>query len=128
MILKTGVIKDDRYLDHKTGHAHPEHPNRLKAVYRMLDAEFADVLIPIQPESAPLEYLELVHTPVYIEKVLKTADHSFTSLAPDTPASAKTYLAAWLAAGGCLTGLDAAVPRISGIKRHPWLQTWLKKL
>jgi len=107
MELKVGVIRDERYLEHKTGHIHPEHPNRLKAVYQMLERDFAHGLIEIEPEPATLEQLELVHSPPYIEKVLKTADYKSTSLAPDTPASAKTYLAAWLAAGGCLKGLEA---------------------
>jgi len=54
-----------------------------------------------------LEQLELVHSAAYIKMVLKTAEHPFTSLAPDTPASRKSYLAAWLAAGGCISGLNA---------------------
>ena len=102
-----GIVRDERFLGHKTGHTHPEHPNRLRTIYRMLDADFAEGLIRIEPEPVPLEYLELVHTPPYIEKVLKTADQGFTSLAPDTPASSMTYLAVWLAVGGCLKALDA---------------------
>ena len=105
--LKVGIVRDERYLEHKTGHIHPEHPNRLKAVYRMLDTDFPNGLIKIGPEPATLEHLELVHTPAHIEKVLKTAEHQVTSLAPDTPVSAKTYLAAWLAVGGCIKGLEA---------------------
>lgn len=109
MGFKIGIVRDERYLEHKTGHIHPDQPKRLRAIYRMLDTDFASGLINIEPELASLEYLELVHTPVYIEKVLKTADLDFTSLAPDTPASAKTYLSAWLAVGGCLKGLDALI-------------------
>lgn len=109
MALKTGIVRDERYLEHKTGHIHPDQPKRLRAVYRMLDTDFASGLINIEPEPASLEHLELVHTPVYIDKVLKTAEHDSTSLAPDTPASARTYLAAWLAVGGCLKGLDALI-------------------
>jgi acetoin utilization deacetylase AcuC-like enzyme len=109
MALKTGVVRDDRYLAHMPGHTHPEHPSRLRAVYRMLDTDFPDGLTVIQPEPATLEVLELVHTASYVKKVLKTADHKFTSLAPDTPASAKTYLSAWLAVGGCLKSLEALV-------------------
>ena len=105
--LKVGIIRDERYLEHKTGHIHPEHPNRLKAIYKMLDKDFSSGLIEVEPEKATLEHLELVHTPSYIEKVLKTAEYTSTSLAPDTPVSAKTYLAAWLAVGGCLKGLEA---------------------
>lgn len=107
MALKVGIIRDGRYLDHKTGHMHPEQPGRLKAIHRMLDTDFPNGLIEIEPEPATLEQLELVHTPAYIDRVLKTADHEFTSLALDTPASAKSYLAAWLAVGGCLKGLEA---------------------
>lgn len=105
--MKVAVVRDDRFLAHKTGHTHPENPARLKAVYRMLDREFAKGLIYLTPRLATLEQLELVHTPVYINKVLKTAEHDFTSLATHTPASAQTYLAAWLAAGSCLAGIEA---------------------
>jgi acetoin utilization deacetylase AcuC-like enzyme len=109
MGLKIGIVRDERCLEHKTGHIHPDQPKRLRAIYRMLDTDFRSGLINIEAELASLEQLELVHTPIYIEKVLKTADHSFTSLAPDTPASAKTYLSAWLAVGGCIKALDALI-------------------
>jgi len=75
----------------------------------MLDSSFPFGLMEIKPEPATLEQIELVHSPSYIKKVLKTADHGFTSLAPDTPASARTYLSAWLAVGGCLKALDALI-------------------
>ena len=111
MAIKTGIVRDDRFLGHITGHIHPEHPTRLKSVYKMLDSEFVDGLIQIETQLAPLEYLEFVHTPMYIEKVLKTANHKFTSLAPDTPASENTWLAASLAVGGCISGLEALVDK-----------------
>lgn len=107
MALKVGIVRDERYLDHMPGHTHPEHPRRLRGIYQMLDKDFPEGLILIQPELATLEQLELVHTPAYIQRVLKTADHKFTNLAPDTPTSSKTYLAAWLAVGGCINGLKA---------------------
>lgn len=105
--MKVGIIRDDRFLEHKTGHIHPEHPNRLKAIYRMLDKEADMGLVDMEAETATMEQLELVHTPNHIKKILKTADQAFINLAPDTPASAKTYLAAWLAVGGCIRGLEA---------------------
>jgi acetoin utilization deacetylase AcuC-like enzyme len=108
---RIGIVRDERYLGHKPGHTHPEHPNRLKAVYRMLDADFSGELVLIEPRPATLEHLELVHTPAYVKRVLKTADHRYTSLAPDTPASAETYLASWLAVGGCLKALDELMNR-----------------
>ena len=103
---KTCIIYDERYLDHKTGHAHPEHPDRLKVVHRMIQRDFPDNPIKITPEPAPLALLETVHSGTYIDKVLTTAAHDYTSLAPDTPTSSQSYFCAWLAAGGCLKGLD----------------------
>lgn len=109
MGLTVGVARDDRFLEHKTGHFHPEHPQRLSAIYRMLDQSFADQVTFYKPEPAALEWIEKVHTPAYIKRILKTAEQRITSLAPDTPISAGTYLAAWLAVGACLQGVDALV-------------------
>lgn len=103
---RSAVVRDERFLGHKTGLTHPENPNRLKAIHRLLDREFHD-LKRVEATPATLEQLEFVHTPGYIEKVMKTAEQPMTSLAPDTPASAMSYLAAWLAAGGCLNAVDA---------------------
>ncbi|MBI5251091.1 MAG: histone deacetylase [Desulfomonile tiedjei] len=94
-------------MDHKPGLVHPESPNRLRSLYRMLDKDFNDSVIYIEPESATLEQLELVHTPAYIKQIMSTAGRDFTTLAPDTPVSANTYIAAWLAVGGCIKALEA---------------------
>jgi acetoin utilization deacetylase AcuC-like enzyme len=107
MALKVGIVRDERYLEHKPGIIHPEHPNRLKYVYKMLDTEFPTGLIPVEPKPITLEDLEAVHTPAYVRTVLHTAGLEFTHLAQDTPSSPRTYMAAWLAAGGCVTALDA---------------------
>jgi len=102
-----GIVRDPRFLEHKPSIVHPESPNRLRAIYRMLEKDFPHGLIIIQPTLAMLEHLELVHPPAYIKQILATADRDFTSLAPDTQASSKTYLAAWLAVGACIDGLKA---------------------
>ncbi|HTY24746.1 MAG TPA: histone deacetylase [Desulfomonilaceae bacterium] len=107
MELKVAVVRDNRYLLHQPGLVHPERPERLEEIYKMLDADFGETLMTIQPELATLEQLELVHTPNYIRKVLKTSERAFTNLAPDTPVCSQSYLAAWLAVGGCIKGLQA---------------------
>jgi acetoin utilization deacetylase AcuC-like enzyme len=107
--LRIGIVRDMRYLEHKPGLVHPESPSRLRSLYRMLDKDFADKVITIDPEPATLEQLELVHSPAYIKQILSTAGREFTTLAPDTPVSANTYLAAWLAAGGVLKGLESVL-------------------
>ncbi len=107
MAIKVGIVRDQRFLEHKPSLVHPESPNRLRAVYRMLEKDFPHGLTVIEPTLATLEHLELVHPPTYIKQILATADRDFTSLAPDTQASSKTYLAAWLAVGACIDGLNA---------------------
>jgi acetoin utilization deacetylase AcuC-like enzyme len=107
--IAVGVIRDSRYLEHKPGIVHPESPNRLRSIYRMLDRDFPNRLIEIGAEPATLEHLELVHTPDYIRQILRTAEREFTSLAPDTPVSSRSYLAAWLAVGGCIKGVDCVM-------------------
>lgn len=109
--MLTGIVRDKRYLDHMPGHTHPEHPSRLRTIYEMLEKKSPGGLLYIPAEAATLEELELVHTPTYVKKVLKTSEQTHTSLAPDTPACAKSYLSAWLAVGGCLRGLDALMNR-----------------
>lgn len=109
MGLTVGVARDGRFLEHKTGHFHPEHPHRLTAIHRMLDQAFADRVAFYTPEPATLEWIEKIHTPAYIKRILKTAEQRITSLAPDTPVSAGTYRAAWMAVGACLQGVDALV-------------------
>ncbi len=107
MALKVGVIRDDRYLEHETGIIHPEHPNRLKYAYRLVDAEFSREVAYVKPQPVTLADLEAVHTPGYVNKVLHTANLDFTHLAQDTPTTPRSYMAAWLAVGGCTTALEA---------------------
>ncbi|HMK35257.1 MAG TPA: histone deacetylase [Desulfomonilaceae bacterium] len=107
MTLKVGIVRDDRYLLHQTGLDHPERPGRLKAVYRMLDKEFTQGLVSIEPDLATLEQLELVHTPTYIRKILRTSERELTNLASDTPVGPESYVSAWLAVGGCIRGLQS---------------------
>jgi acetoin utilization deacetylase AcuC-like enzyme len=111
--LKVGIARDKRFLEHKTGHFHPEHPKRLDAIYRMLDQHFKDRLITISPEPATVEQIERIHSPAYIKRILKTAEQRITSLAPDTPISADSYFAAWLAAGACIQGIDHLMAKTS---------------
>jgi len=111
MELKVGIVRDDRYFVHQTGLTHPERAARLKAVYRMLDKDFPAGLIAVDPEPATLEQLELVHSPAYIRKLLRTPEREITHLAQDTPAGSQTYLAAWLAVGGCIRAFHALLSR-----------------
>ncbi len=107
MGFNIGIVRHPLYLEHKTGLSHPESPERLVQLNAMLEKDFAGALLHLEPAPATLEQIEAVHSPAHVQLVLSTARRSFTNLTSDTPASAKSCQAAWLAAGGCLRALEA---------------------
>src|SRR5512139_629185 len=104
--MTLAIIKDDRYLEHKAGEAHPESPNRLRVIHDLIAREFSDLPL-IQPRLATEDELAAVHDPSYIRTVANTEGQAFTRLDPDTGLSARSYEVARLAAGGLLNAVDA---------------------
>ncbi len=100
---KTGVIRHQLYLEHRTGILHPESPQRLQSIYNMLDnKDFGDTLVDIEPRYATLEELLWIHDPRYVDRILDSAEKARVRFDPDTVTSPMTYKAAWLAAGGVM--------------------------
>ncbi|UCD84250.1 MAG: histone deacetylase [Deltaproteobacteria bacterium] len=103
---KTGIVVDNRYLDHDMGAYHPESPERLKYIYQMVeDEEFSKSCEQIPSREAAGEEIGMVHDGSYIERVAGTEGKS-VQLDPDTSTSPKSYLAAKLAAGGVLNCVE----------------------
>jgi acetoin utilization deacetylase AcuC-like enzyme len=107
MSKKTGIVKDNRYLQHSAGFAHPESPERLAAIYEMLDNplmswKFTD----IEPREATHKEIESIHTPSYVEFIASTAGKRSVYLDPDTATSPETYEIAKLAVGGVMNAID----------------------
>ncbi|HOJ51696.1 MAG TPA: histone deacetylase [Syntrophales bacterium] len=110
MARKTGIVRDERYLQHGAYYLNPETPARLKEVYSLLDTpDFRNKFVLIPPRYASFEDLTLVHSPNYIEMVAATEGQRLTILDPDTHATEKSYETARLAAGGCLCALEAII-------------------
>ena len=106
-MAKTGIVKDNRYLDHVPDSYHPESQERLQVVYKMLqEADLREKLAEIHPRMAMDEELELIHTRKYIELVASTAGREYTLLDPDTYACAQSYATAKLAAGGAMAAVE----------------------
>ncbi len=104
---KTGIVRDERYLEHQPGDFHPENPRRLEAIYAMLDQpDMAGRVVAIPCRRAGREELELIHSAAYVELVAATAGKGPKALDPDTITSAGSYEAALLAAGGFCEALD----------------------
>jgi len=97
---RTGIVQDPIYMEHVMDPGHPESPERLKVIYRMLEEEKELPLVGVKPRPATREELETTHSPVYIDRIASTAGKQHFRLDMDTSTSAKSYEAALLAAGG----------------------------
>ncbi|MBW1930371.1 MAG: histone deacetylase [Deltaproteobacteria bacterium] len=96
----TGIVRDNRYLDHDPGAYHPESPRRLEVLYSMIDENFEGKFTEVSPSPAEKEMLLWIHDGSYISRVAATAGKEYVSLDPDTSTSPGSYEAALLAAGG----------------------------
>ena len=95
-----GVACDDRFTQHLENVFHLENAKRYEAIRSVLDdPSLAGKLQLIAPRPATLEELAWVHTPVYIERVARTAGGPLTSFDLDTQTTAKSFETACLAAG-----------------------------
>jgi acetoin utilization deacetylase AcuC-like enzyme len=87
---------------------HPESPERLRAIYQMLEEEeMKGRFEAVKPRAATREELEMIHTPAYIDLIASTAGKPHFRLDGDTSTCAKSYEAALVAAGGFLELIKA---------------------
>ncbi len=107
---RTGIVKHERYIEHVMDYGHPESPERLLAIYRMLEeSDLRGKLTPVKPREATREELEMIHSPEYIDLVASTAGKPHHRLDMDTSTCAQSYAAALLAAGGLLELIKAVM-------------------
>jgi len=100
--MKTGVLRDKRYMEHDMGDFHPENPQRLEVIYQMLDKEISFDYSTIEPRIGTEEEIQWVHTKSYVQSIKKTSGIERVMLDPDTSTSARSYEVATLAVGGVL--------------------------
>ncbi len=108
-MAKTGLVFDERYLQHQTFNDHPECGARLTAIMEGLTSEgLLDSLIRISAEPANQRWIETVHNIHYIMKFeeaclwgLPDFEHQDNSICRET------YETAVLAVGGVLKAIDA---------------------
>lgn len=104
-----GIVRDDIYLEHETGN-HPESPERLIAIYNMLDeSSLMKKLTLIPPRPSSRDELLFIHDPGYIDLISKTSGKNTAYLDADTVVSSRSYDAALLAVGGLLDAVDMVV-------------------
>jgi len=100
---RTAVVRNQRFLEHRTPAFHPESPRRLEAIYEALKTVEGLVDVPMRP--ATREELGLVHNPAYISRIEATAGRDHVMLDPDTHTSARSFEVARLATGSLLEAL-----------------------
>ena len=106
---KTGLVYHPAYLEHDMGSGHPESPNRLRAIMQQLEQSGTMARVTkIEPRKAEEEWITQVHTPGYVSALGRAVPTTGrVSLDPDTSMSPGSLNAAYLAAGGALTAVDA---------------------
>ena len=106
----TGVVWDPVYLEHVTDDGHPDHPRRLKTLYRRLqDPMVNHRFTTIVPPAATDEEILLVHSPSYLNQVKATATHPASALSADTLTCDRSYPVAAIAAGGTIEAIRQVV-------------------
>ncbi len=99
--MTTGLVFDERFLDHRAPPGHPEHSGRATVIWSRLESEgLAARGRRIPAREATDEELERVHTARHVRAIADTARQEALLLDPDTYTSPGSALAARLAAGG----------------------------
>ncbi|MDQ1335547.1 MAG: hypothetical protein QG552_2497 [Thermodesulfobacteriota bacterium] len=107
---KTAIVRDERYLDHQPGMWHPESPERLKAIYSMLNGrDMERTFVDLPARQATRDELLRIHSARYVDTILATAGKGSRSLDPDTAVSEGSCEAALLAAGGLCEAISAVI-------------------
>src|SRR6188472_1140684 len=103
----TGLLYDRRFLDHDTGTRHPESPERMAVLCDLFESGAYRDLVRIDARAATEEELRRVHGHDHVSSVASSASRPHTQFDADTPASAGSFEAARLAAGGAIDIADA---------------------
>ncbi len=107
---KTGIVKDNRYMNHRPGAFHPESHKRLEVIYAMLEgADMAGRFLEVPVRRAEKDELLWIHSPEYVDMVASTEGKSCQSLDPDTSTSSGSYEAALLAVGGLCEAISLVI-------------------
>lgn len=113
IMARTGFVYHADYLEHDMGPGHPESPQRLRAIIaRLEETGLLPGLIRIAPQLATDDWVTQIHTNSYVRALRTRAPHQgYVSLDPDTSMSPGSLNAAYLAAGGALTAVDAIMDK-----------------
>jgi len=109
-VTSTGIFYSDLFLDHETGHGHPENSRRLLAIReRLQKGGIWEPLLREVEVVAGESVLRMNHSKAHIERVRAACKNAPSSLDADTPVSRESFAAAGLAAGAGIQAVDAVL-------------------
>jgi acetoin utilization deacetylase AcuC-like enzyme len=123
-IRRTGLVYHERYLWHDAGAAasvipaggivepgpHAESPERIRRINSLVEVSgLGEELVRLRPRPATHDELHRFHTSDYVEHVRQLSDGAGGDAGEFAPVNRSSYEIAVLAAGGCLTAVDAVV-------------------
>ncbi|TVR99443.1 MAG: histone deacetylase family protein [Rhodospirillales bacterium] len=108
--MPTALYTHPICLHHEMGAWHPESPERLKAIMKALEAEEFAYLDRREAPVAPLDEIERVHAPFYVEAIFENVpQRGHVHLDADTAMNSASGNAALHAVGGICAAVDAVV-------------------
>src|SRR5262245_10040131 len=105
--MQTGIVLDQRYMEHDPGRGHPERPERIGVLLPSVSGEPGTVRV--EPRAATGDEITLVHEDGYFEDVARPRGVTRYAFDADTPVSGRSFDIACLAAGGLLELIDRVV-------------------
>lgn len=108
-MARVGFIYHDKFLDHETGHSHPENCHRLKEVYEHLrESELEGKMDRLIAKKATTEDLLLNHDRCYIDYVRKICENHSSAVLDDgdTRVCSASFDVALHAVGASIQGID----------------------
>ncbi|MBI1335941.1 MAG: histone deacetylase [Phycisphaera sp.] len=109
--MRTGLVYDDRFLDHDTGPQHPERSDRLRAIVERLKRDHHwDRCLRLPVEPALVTSIQAVHDATYIEHVRATCEQGGAYVdVQDSAVCPVSFEVARLAVGGVIGAVDAVM-------------------
>ena len=110
-IMTTLLVSHPECLGHDMGAGHPERPDRMRAVERVLDTEAFASLVRLEAPEVPREAIVRAHPEAYLDALLaaRPGPNNMVRLDSDTVMSHGTWQAVIRAAGGAVAAVDAVL-------------------
>lgn len=110
--MTTLLVTHSSFADHDTGPGHPERPDRIRAVHKVLEHETFDDLVREEAPMGDLDAVERAHPDKYIEAVREVLpEDGLVRIDADTVISPKSWEAVLRAVGAGMLAVDKVMKR-----------------